>query len=152
MHPLAITHLGESLGEFNMRYLYLFCFLILNAMYLSGCVPAITTAAGVGGSAAMTHTTNGITYRTFTASSSKVRVATLSALNRMQIKVISDNMQTNSNVRLVAAKTNERNIEIQIEPISTNTTRMRVTAKSSVFSYDSATAEEIIQQTKRSLG
>jgi len=121
-------------------------------MYLSACVPAITTAAGVGGSAAMAHTSNGITYRTFTASSSKVRVATLSALNRMQIKVISDSMQTNSNIRLVAAKTNERNIEIQIEPISTNATRIRVTAKSSVFSYDSATAEEIIQQTKRSLG
>jgi hypothetical protein len=144
--------LGEYLGEFKMWRLYLFCFLILNLMYLSGCVPAITTAAGVGGSAAMAHTSNGITYRTFTASSSKVRVATLSALNRMQIKVISDNMQTNSNIRLVAAKTNERNIEIQIEPISVNTTRMRVTAKSSIFSYDSATAEEIIQQTKRYLG
>jgi hypothetical protein len=70
----------------------------------------------------------------------------------MQIKVVSEILQEKSNIRLVAAKTNERNIEIQIEPISTNTTRMRVTAKSSAFSYDSATAEEIIQQTKRSLG
>jgi len=100
----------------------------------------------------MTHAINGITYRTFTASSSKVRVATLSALSRMQIKVVSENMQDKSNIRLVSAKTSDRTIEIQIEPISTNTTRMRVTAKSSVFSYDSATAEEIIQQTKRSLG
>lgn len=135
-----------------MRHILLVSFLLLNAALLSGCLPAITTAAGIGGSAAMTHTTNGITYRTFTAPSSKVRVATLSALNRMQIKVISENLQEKSNIRLVAAKTNERNIKIQIEPISTNTTRMRVTAKSSVFSYDSATAEEIIQQTKRSLG
>lgn len=135
-----------------MRHILLVSFLLVNAALLSGCLPAITTAAGIGGSAAMTHTTNGITYRTFTASSSKVRVATLSALNRMQIKVISENLQEKSNIRLVAAKTNERNIEIQIEPISTNTTRMRVTAKSSAFSYDSATAEEIIQQTKRSLG
>ncbi len=135
-----------------MRHFYLFCFLLLNAMCLSGCIPAITTAAGVGGSAAMTHTSNGITYRTFTASSSKVRVATLSALSRMQIKVISDNMQANSNIRLLSAKTNERNIEIQIETISTNATSVRVTAKCSVFSYDSATAEEIIQQTKRYLG
>lgn len=135
-----------------MRHILLVSFLLLNATLLSGCLPAITTAAGIGGSAAITHTTNGITYRTFTAPSSKVRVATLSALNRMQIKVISENLQEKSNIRLVAAKTNERNIEIQIEPISSNTTRMRVTAKSSVFSYDSATAEEIIQQTKRSLG
>lgn len=135
-----------------MRHILLVSFLLLSATLLSGCLPAITTAAGIGGSAAMTHTTNGITYRTFTAPSSKVRVATLSALNRMQIKVVSENLQEKSNIRLVAAKTNERNIEIQIEPISTNTTRMRVTAKSSAFTYDSATAEEIIQQTKRSLG
>ncbi|MDP1658189.1 MAG: DUF3568 family protein [Methylotenera sp.] len=135
-----------------MRHILLVSFLLLNAALLSGCLPAITTAAGIGGSAAITHTTNGITYRTFTAPSSKVRMATLSALNRMQIKVVSENLQEKSNIRLVAAKTNERNIEIQIEPISTNTTRMRVTAKSSAFSYDSATAEEIIQQTKRSLG
>ncbi|MDP3819432.1 MAG: DUF3568 family protein [Methylotenera sp.] len=135
-----------------MRHILLVSLLLLNTALLSGCLPAITTAAGIGGSAAITHTTNGITYRTFTAPSSKVRVATLSALNRMQIKVISENLQEKSNIRLVAAKTNERNIEIQIEPISTNTTRMRVTAKSSAFSYDSATAEEIIQQTKRSLG
>lgn len=135
-----------------MRHILLVSFLLLNTALLSGCLPAITTAAGIGGSAVMTHTTNGITYRTFTASSSKVRIATLSALNRMQIKVVSENLQEKSNIRLVAAKTNERNIEIQIEPISTNTTRMRVTAKSSAFSYDSATAEEIIQQTKKSLG
>ena len=135
-----------------MRHIILVCFLLLNATLLSGCLPAITTAAGVGGSAVMTHAINGITYRTFTASSSKVRVATLSALSRMQIKVVSENMQDKSNIRLVSAKTSDRTIEIQIEPISTNTTRMRVTAKSSVFSYDSATAEEIIQQTKRSLG
>ncbi|MDO9205560.1 MAG: DUF3568 family protein [Methylotenera sp.] len=135
-----------------MRHILLVSLLLLNTALLSGCLPAITTAAGIGGSAAITHTTNGITYRTFTAPSSKVRVATLSALNRMQIKVVSEILQEKSNIRLVAAKTNERNIEIQIEPISTNTTRMRVTAKSSAFSYDSATAEEIIQQTKRSLG
>lgn len=135
-----------------MRHFLLISFYLLNAATLSSCIPAVTTAAGVGGSAAITHTTNGIAYRTFTAPSNKVRSATMSALNRMQIKVISDNLQANSNIRLVAAKTNERNIEIQIEPITNNTTRMRVTAKSSVFSYDSATAEEIIQQTKKSLG
>jgi hypothetical protein len=135
-----------------MRNFLLVCFLLQNAILLSGCLPAITTAAGVGGSAAMSHAANGITYRTFTASPSKVRAATLSALNRMRIKVVSENLKDNSNIRFVEAKTSERTIEIQIEPITTNTTRMRVTAKSSVFYYDSATAEEIIQQTKKSLG
>lgn len=135
-----------------MRHYWLTGLLFINAALLSACVPAVTTVAGLGGSAALTHSLNGITYRTFTASAVKVRGATINALDRMKIKVISDSMQSNSNIRLVTAKTNERMIEIQIEPISANTTRMRVTAKSSVFHYDSATAEEILQQTKKSLG
>ena len=135
-----------------MRHFWLTCLLLISVTSLSGCLPAITTAAGLGGSAAITHTMNGITYRTFTAPPAKVRVATIRALERMQIKLVSETMQDKSNIRLVVAKTSERTIEIQIEPISTNTTRMRVTAKSSTFSYDSATSEEIIQQTKKSLG
>ncbi len=135
-----------------MRHFCLASFLLMCMTTLAGCVPAITTAAGVGGSAAITHTLNGTTYRTFTAPATKVRLATINALDRMKIKVISDSMQDKSSIRLVTAKTSERNIEIQIEPISANTTRMKVTAKSSAFSYDSATAEEILMQTKKSLG
>lgn len=135
-----------------MRYLCITASVLLTGLALSGCAPMVTTAAGVGGSAALTHTLNGTTYRTFTAPVARVRVATVSALNRMKIKVISENIKDKSNVILVTAKTSERNIEIQIEPISTNTTRMRVAAKSSIFLYDNATAEEIIMQTKKSLG
>lgn len=135
-----------------MRY-FCFAFLILiNAISLTGCIAAATTAAGVGGSAAITHTINGITYRTFTSPPAKVRVATIRALERMQIKLISDTMQDKSNIRFVTAKSSERKIEIQLEPISPNTTRMRVVAKGSGIFYDASTAEEIIQQTKISLG
>ena len=135
-----------------MRHFWLACFLLMSITPLFGCLPVITTAAGVGGSAAMTHTVNGTTYRTFTAPATKVRLATIKALDRMKIKVVSDDMQAKSNIRLLTAKTSERNIEILIEPISVNTTRMKVTAKSSAFTYDSATAEEILIQTKKSLG
>ncbi len=132
-----------------------FCLALLissSIAILSGCVAAATSAAGMGGSAAITHTINGITYRTFTAPQAKVRVATIRALNRMQIKLISDNIENKSNIRFVTAKSNERKIEIQLEPISPNTTRMRVIAKGSGIFYDASTAEEIIQQTKLSLG
>ena len=136
-----------------MRYFYLVLLILINTVSLTGCVAAATSAAGMGGSAAITHTMNGITYRTFTAPQAKVRFATIRALDRMQIKLISDSMQDKSNIRLVTAKSSERKIEIQLEPISPNTTRMRVIAKkgSGIF-YDAATAEEIIQQTKLSLG
>ena len=135
-----------------MRHLWMAMRILFTGVALSGCAPMVTTAAGVGGSAALNHTLSGTTYRTFTAPAARVKVATVSALNRMKIKVISENMQDKGNIILVTAKTTERNIEIQIEPISSNTTRMRVAAKRSMFSYDNATAEEIIMQTKKSLG
>ena len=136
-----------------MRRVLLTFIILFNIASLSGCIAAATSAAGMGGSAAITHTMNGITYRTFTAPPTKVRLATIRALERMQIKLVSDNMQDKTNIRLVTAKTSERKIEIQLEPISTNTTRMRVIAKkgNGIF-YDASTAEEIIQQTKISLG
>lgn len=136
-----------------MRTICLVLIILIHVISLSGCAAAATSAAGIGGSAAITHTMNGITYRTFTAPQAKVRSATIKALNRMQIKLTSDGFQDKSNIRLVTAKTTERKIEIQLEPISPNTTRMRVIAKKGTgFFYDASTAEEIIQQTKLSLG
>lgn len=119
--------------------------------YLSGCVAAATTAAGIGGSQALSHTINGITYRTFTATAPEVKTAALSALWRMKIKVVSEGKPDKNNLRIITAKTSGRNIEVQIEPISNNATRMRVVAKSGGLFYDSATADEIILQTKLQL-
>lgn len=124
----------------------------LTASMLTGCVAAATTAAGMGGSAAINHTINGITYRTFTAPAPKVKVATISALERMKIKVVSQSKPDKNDVRTITAKANSRSIEVQIEPISENATRMRVIAKGNGLFYDSATADEIILQTKRQLG
>lgn len=135
-----------------MRFFSAACLLLANMTFTAGCIPAMTTAAGVGGSAALNHTLTGTTYRTFTAPAAKVRVATVNALSRMKITVVSEGMQDKSNVILFSAKTSERNIEIQLEPISANTTRMKVAAKKSMFLYDTATAEEIIMQTKKYLG
>ena len=122
------------------------------AIYLNACVAAATTAAGIGGSQALSHTINGITYRTFTATAPEVKVAAMNALWRMKIKVVSNGKPDKNNLRTITAKANGRNIEVQIEPISDNATRMRVVAKSGGIFYDSATADEIIQQTKLQLG
>ena len=126
--------------------------LVTAAIYLTGCAAAATTAAGIGGSQALSHTINGITYRTFTATAPEVKVAAMTALSRMKIKVVSDGKPDKNNLRIITAKANSRSIEVQIEPISDNTTRMRVVARSGGLFYDSATADEIIQQTKRQLG
>jgi len=119
---------------------------------LSGCMAAATTVAGMGGSAAINHQVTGISYKTFTAPVHKVKRATFIALKRMKIKVISKGQKKGEDVYTISAKALKRNIEVEIEPISANATRIRVQAKKSVFSYDAATAKEIVMQTKRQLG
>jgi hypothetical protein len=105
------------------------------------------TALGVGGTTAVSHTMNGITYRTFTASSGKVKKAAITALGRMDIKVTA--VRKEDGIEILNAATENRAIEVQFEPLSTNATRMRVIARNGGFLYDSATATEIILQTER---
>ena len=119
------------------------------SLTLAGCEPLALTALGVGASAGISHTLNGVTYRTFTAPPSRVRVATIAALKRMGINV--DSAQTTDKGELIKASTSDRQIEIELEGISVNATRMRTIAKNGSLLYDSATATEIILQTEKLL-
>lgn len=123
--------------------------LVAGAAGLAGCVPLSITAAGVGASAGVTHSMGGITYRTFTAPLPKVKSATLVALNRMGINGVKSSKEEGTEV--IMAKASGREIEIQLERLSPNTTRMRTIARNGFF-YDSATATEIILQTEKALG
>jgi len=123
------------------------------ALMSSGCAAVALTGLGVGGATAVNHTLTGITYKTFTAPLPQVKTASLNALKRMGLKV--DGIakeQGKAGNEIVKASGNERDIEITLEPISPNTTRMRVTARSSGVLYDSATATEIILQTEKVIG
>jgi hypothetical protein len=116
---------------------------------LTACTPLALTSYGVGASTAVSHTLGGITYRTFTASSQQVKKASLDALNQMGIKVAGTEKGSSGDV--LRATATDREIEITLEPISPNTTRMRVVARNGGIFYDSATATEIIMQTERKL-
>ncbi len=115
---------------------------------LAGCEAAALTALGIGASTGVSHTLSGITYRTFAEPMPKVKTASLKALQRMQIKVASTGKIDNG--ESIKAKAADRDIEIELEALSPNTTRMRVTASQGLFK-DSATATEIILQTERYL-
>ncbi len=119
------------------------------SVVLAGCAPLALTAFGVGASAGVSHTLNGVTYRTFTAPPSRVHVAAMAALKRMGIKVKSS--KTTDSGEVINASATGRQIEIELEEISVNTTRMRVIAKNGTLLYDSATATEIILQTEKLL-
>lgn len=116
--------------------------------YVSGCAPVALTAFGVGSATGVEHTLSGIAYKTFTMPLPTVRAGALKALARMDIKAGSP-AKTESG-ELIKATTSNRNIEIELEAISPNTTRMRTTAHDGVF-MDSATATEIIIQTQKIL-
>lgn len=117
---------------------------------LGGCEMAAITALGVGGATAVNHTLTGITYRTFTAPLPQVRSASMTALDRMGIKRAGG--QKSANGETILAKATDRDIEIELESLSKNSTRMRVTAKNGGLFYDSATATEIILQTEKAMG
>jgi hypothetical protein len=121
------------------------------ATLLAACEPLSITAAGIGGSAAVSHTLGGITYRTFTLPVGTVKTASLGALNRMGIKVLKS-QKMEKGAELLTATATDREIEITLEPLTPNTTRMKVVARNGGIFFDGATATEIILQTERQLG
>jgi hypothetical protein len=121
----------------------------LACLFLSGCQAVLLSALGVGASTGVSHSLNGITYRTFAEPLPRVRTASMLALARMQIDISSSGLV--EGVEGITALAGDREIEIEFEPVSPNTTRMRVVAKKGAFVYDSATAVEIIIQTEKNL-
>src|SRR5262245_8617898 len=117
---------------------------------LTACVPIAATSFGIGGSTAVSHSLNGITYRTFTAPVANVKTATLSAMGRMGIRHVGTEKAGEGEV--IKGTANGREIEIVLEALSPNATRMKVVARNGGIFYDSATATEIITQTGRVLG
>ena len=122
----------------------------LVCVLLSGCESIALVAFGVGGSTAVNHTLTGITYRTFTVPLPQVKTASVTALNRMGMRRAGG--QKSASGETILAKATDRDIEIELEALSPNTTRMRVVARNGGLLYDSATATEIILQTEKALG
>ena len=131
---------------------FLLCGVIV--VFLNGCAaPIALTLLGVGAGVttgtAVSYTMDGVAYRTFTAPLPRVEQATLRALNEMGMEVQAPE-KTNEG-KAIKAKGADRQIEIELEAISSKTTRIRTVAKDGIFFKDRATATEIIMQTERIL-
>ena len=121
------------------------------ALTLQGCAAVALTAAGVGMATAVSHTLGGYVFKTFAAPHTKVRQSTVAALTRMQIRIVDSKQDGNKEV--IRARASDREIELEIESLTPNTTRLAVTAsKNGGMIRDSATATEIILQTERIVG
>ena len=123
--------------------------LILVAFLISGCEPLAVTMAGVGTAVGANHALGGVVYKTFTEPQQKVSQSTRTALTRMGIKV--DSVSKHDSTQLIVASARDRKIEIELEAISPQATRMRAVARSAAGFWDSATATEIILQTDKAL-
>lgn len=123
----------------------------VSALGLNGCVAVGLTALGVGMATGVSHELSGMVYKTFTTPQAQVKQATLGAFHRMQIKVV-DSKRSGSTVT-ITAKAGDRAIEVELEALTPNTTRMLVTAtKDGGILRDGATATEVILQTERIVG
>jgi hypothetical protein len=56
------------------------------------------------------------------------------------------------NGEMITARVGRREIQVELESLTANTTRMRVLARDGSLFYDGATASEIIVQTEKVLG
>ena len=125
--------------------------LALAALNLGGCAAVGLTALGVGMATGVSHTLSGMVYKTFTTPQAQVEKATYGALSRMQVKVTTAKRDGSS--KTILARAGDRDIEIELEELTPNTTRMAVTArKDSGILRDGATATEVILQTEKIVG
>jgi Protein of unknown function (DUF3568) len=92
--------------------------------FLDGCAAVALTMLGVGAGVAtgtsVGYTLDGYAYRTFTAPLPQVESATRTAMNRMGIK-IGATAKTEQG-KAIAATGNDREIEVELEVISSNAT------------------------------
>jgi len=126
---------------------------VLTLVGAAGCAAVGLTMLGVGAGVSagtgVSYTLDSIAYKTFTAPEEGLRAATLKTLKRMDINV-EENQPTESGRKIVAVAS-DRAIEIELDRLTSQTTRMRVNVKQGWFIKDRATATEIIIQTERTL-
>ena len=114
---------------------------------LSGCASLAMTAGGVVASAGVEHTLSGIAQKTFTAPIEDVQSATLQGLEQMDIAIT--DMNEVEPGWMIKGTTDTRQIDVELEKITSNATRMQVIVRKhdDMFFKDSSTATEIIVQT-----
>jgi hypothetical protein len=123
--------------------------LIAVTLQVSGCAaPAglalFSAGTGVAMGTSVDYTLNGIAYKTFVSPMPTVRQATLTGLNRMGVKVVQDK-KTDAGWT-ISATAEGRDIDIDLERLSSRTTRMRVVANNGILFKDRATEAAIIDE------
>ena len=128
---------------------YCVLFLIGACLLLAACEPVAIAILGASASTALRYNMDGVASRTFTAPVAAVKSASLAALERMGLAL--DSTSSFDSGETIFARAQNRDVEIELEPITKQATRVRVTAKGGSLLYDNATAVELVQQTEKLL-
>ncbi len=119
-----------------------------------GCAAGLTlfgAGAGVSGGTGVSYTLDSVAYKTFTAPVEDLQGATLKTLKRMDITIKANKASESGSGRRIVAVAGDRDVEIELDRLTTKVSRMRVNAKQGWFWRDRATATEIIVQTAQTL-
>ncbi len=123
-------------------------------MGLQGCAlaaaPLLGSVASSGAGAAVKsgadYESGGTFLRTFASPLADVRTATLATLDDLGITVSKDEPKK-GNVHIVGEAT-KRKVEVTLEPVTRQLTRMRLTVKEGWFRRDKPTASQIMVQAR----
>jgi Protein of unknown function (DUF3568) len=109
----------------------------------------LSAGIGTGAGQGVSYTLDSIAYKTFTTPVENLGAATLKTLQRMDIEV-KEKEQTDRGIK-ISAKAGDRDVDIELDRLTSQTARMRVDASLKWIFKDRATAVEIIAQTAQTL-
>jgi dihydrodipicolinate reductase len=118
---------------------------LLSALLSSGCAAVVVSGASGG----IAYTITNIAYKTVTFPLNKTEAATYAALKKMGIKAYAKEYIDNG-VKIIS-KTEDLDIDISLERVTTKSTKISVDARKNVVIKDKATATEIISQIEKIL-
>jgi Protein of unknown function (DUF3568) len=116
---------------------------------LAACDTVAIALLGGGASTLLRYNLDGVAARTFTAPAESVKHASLAALERMGLEV--NGTEALDTGEVIHARAPNRDIDIEVEPITKQLTRVRIMARGGSLFYDNATALELVAQTEKSL-
>jgi len=119
--------------------------LFLMLPMIASCTTVAVSGAGMG----IEYTLTNVAYRTFNFSLDQVNQATTLALKKMDIKI--EGYRKTEEGSEIRASTKELQIIIDLEVITSKTTKIKVDARKGPILKDKATATEIIYQVDRIL-
>jgi hypothetical protein len=128
-----------------MKHEKKFPFYIFLLLLLSGCTSVLITGASAG----VAYTVTNVAYKTIVSPIDQIEVANRLALMKMRIKYV-ERIETGDGVMIVA-ETSELDIYINLEKITSKTTKICVDAEKNIVMKDKATAVAIIEETEAML-